>query len=229
MSSIENMESVADAVVADAVVADEGVVADEVIVDDVVPVAPVTVTPVAVAPVAADDVDSEEDVSTLSTNVSYYKNGVDYSNYVLRFLENENIFYEYIHSFTDGGSTILRIINENARISSAILLNYDTNIPVLEVKRISDANFEGKVHNSIAAWYKDINGNTLNSMFDSILIGDERVPLSHVLEVIKEDDVNINEDNSLQTTVVSNWEFFIFDLAFAIVLTSMFAIFISTL
>jgi hypothetical protein len=133
-------------------------------------------------------VEEEEDKDPKTV---YVKEDVDYGDWVDDFLAHEENYYDYIHSFAEGGSTLLRIVDaDGQRLSSAVLLHNEDS-PVLEVKRADNEDFERQEHDSIEDWYLSVVGlhDTYNTeMFDRVLISDQRVPLWRVLEVSQEED-----------------------------------------
>jgi len=139
-------------------------------------------------------------------------NDIDYGPMIDEFIENEWDFYDMIHSYSTGSSTILRIYNENnKRISSAVLLSeYDE--PVLEVKRPAVANFETQNHSSITEWYISVVGESdtfHTDMFNNVYIGDNRTPLLNILvSTLEEHEANKEKPNNNFTITIKNDEYF---------------------
>jgi len=146
-------------------------------------------------------------MSSTSVPTQYVKDGIELGEWVDDFVDHEVEYYDYINSFADGRSIMLRIFNsDDERISSAVLLDgWDDEEclvhPVLEVKRRDDHDsitITRKEHASILDWYHDVCGGDvrdvpLTDLFDNILIGDAQVPLWHVLQVASEEEANADQ------------------------------------
>lgn len=175
----------------------------------------------------ASSVDSTEEILT------YIKEGVDYSQYIAKFLDDERSFYSIIEAFSKERSTILRILNtDGKRISSAVLLTDSDSHTVLEVKRVSEQNFERKNHDSIVDWYEDVYGEDtdITELFDNITIGtgnDEGVPLWRVLETAMDtdDDEVIQNLLSRQPDFDAEFDSIITQIALVIMLLILYSIY----
>jgi hypothetical protein len=151
------------------------------------PVEPVEPVDTAEAPVDT----AEMPIETVTVkDIIYVKDNVDLGELVVDFLNDEEYYYSYIHSFSTERSTVLRIVDDKGeRISSGILLHDDT--AVLEVKRANTENFEREVHTSILEWYTSVcaQNSPFTELFDRVLIGKNSVPLWNALKAVSEEDI----------------------------------------
>ena len=115
----------------------------------------------------------------------YQKDDVDYGDYLEKFMLDESSFKEYIVSYSDDSITHLHLHLTDTTISSIVTYAEDNKVhETLRNNQTCD-----NTYNSIYEWVNKVNGvdTNIQSVFDTVTIGKNNVPLCKILIDAKED------------------------------------------
>jgi hypothetical protein len=145
----------------------------------------------------AQEQDEETDYSDKepTKRIHYVHNNMDYTHYVLDFLEHEASYTDIMRSYvTDSLLTSLYLKGSDGTLLSQadVVTSESGEYIVIEVKRASDEPvFSERVYASIQSWTLAVLGEekyTVNAMFDQVFIGKNNVSLWRILDDAKETD-----------------------------------------
>ena len=138
--------------------------------------------------------------ATATTGFKYEVGINDLTDYALDFVDNEELYYNTIRSYTNEKKVTL-FICVNGLVSASGYYHPETGIE--EFYRINPTQNK---FSSIREWYNDFYGEaaSINKLLNNVFIGEDLVPLWKVLVVASEEDVGDNleveveeEDNSM--------------------------------
>ena len=126
--------------------------------------------------------------ATATTGFKYEVGINDLTDYALDFVDNEELYYNTIRSYTNEKKVTL-FICVNGLISASGY--YD---PVNGVEEFYRINPSQNKFSSIREWYNDFYGEaaSINNLLNNVFIGEDLVPLWKVLVVASEEDVGDN-------------------------------------
>ena len=126
--------------------------------------------------------------ATATTGFKYEVGINDLTDYALDFVDNEELYYNTIRSYTNEKKVTL-FICVNGLISASGY--YD---PVSGIEEFYRINPTQNKFSSIREWYNDFYGEaaSINNLLNNVFIGEDLVPLWKVLVVASEEDVGDN-------------------------------------